>query len=90
MDYQEGTPDSWDDINLSVEGEGSSVALVGPCPRCAHSIRKSLRELLGAALTTEEQRTYIVRLKCNCSSSHPGAPSGSRGCGAEGGLEVEI
>src|SRR5215213_2038043 len=75
LNYEEGTPDNWDEINMSAERDGSSITLTGLCPRCSHSVQRSLRELIGAALSGGQSR-YIVRLKCNCAAPHPGGPPG--------------
>jgi hypothetical protein len=88
--YQEGTPANWEEgtaaFTLSQDG---GLAIVGPCPRCKELIRRPLGVDVLPAFGQAQSRTMKVRVVCNCATSHPGAPPGMLGCGAEGGVEIE-
>lgn len=89
MKYLYGTPDDWDAaLALSVDGSVPNLWLVGPCPRCGHTIRKDLGPVIGAGLAPGTRQT--IALRCNCDGQHEGAPAGSRGCGAYGGVGLEL
>jgi hypothetical protein len=89
MKYVAGTPDNWDKaLSLSVEGIGKDLSLVGPCPRCSHPIRKDLKAVIGAALAPGARQ--VIALRCNCDRQHEGAPPAAGGCGAFGGVALEL
>ena len=91
LPYLEGTPDQWADgvSALQPTAEGG-IALIGPCPRCTDEIRAPLDDLPLPAFSLHKQKQMVVRVVCNCGTAHPGAPSGTRGCGAEGGVTLQL
>lgn len=91
LQYLEGTPEEWDAgvAALQPAAQGG-VALVGPCPRCADAIRAPLDDLPLPAFGLHKHKQMVVRVVCNCSTAHPGAPAGVRGCGAEGGVTLQL
>jgi hypothetical protein len=94
--YQRGEPDEWRSSVAALKvreipGAGGHRAfeIAGPCPRCQHSIRKDVSYVFGPALALSGQRESVtVRVVCNCTAAHEGAPAGVAGCGAEGGVEL--
>ncbi|MCW2685888.1 MAG: hypothetical protein JWR37_778 [Mycobacterium sp.] len=90
ISYQAGTPANWEEgvAAFTINNDGG-LAIVGPCPRCNERIRQPLGNELLPAFGTAQPQKVKVRVVCNCGTSHPGAPPEARGCGAEGGVEIE-
>ena len=95
--YEPGEPAEWSEGVERLEykrvagAQGREVhEIVGPCPRCKHELRKDISDVVGPALTLAGAENLIVRVVCNCTSPHEGAPTGTTGCGAEGGVELEF
>ena len=70
----------------------------GKCPRCGHRMTKdvtvdpkNLKETFrdtGGKLTKDDDPYDHYFLVCNCVHFHEGAPTGTSGCGAQGGARV--
>lgn len=98
LKYEKGEPAEWRDgiENLQLEvrqapgsGNNRTYDIVGPCPRCKHQLRKNIDYIVGPALALSSLEELVVRVVCNCTSAHEGAPEGTSGCGAEGAIKLE-
>lgn len=90
--------------NFSVEVNEEAVALQGTCRRCGHQIDdfipldldfarrfpKGEAEIVKEPLDPELRVRIPTVLACNCGASHAGRAEGDLGCGAYGGLIVEL
>jgi hypothetical protein len=90
--YESATPQGWDTAVTALIGarDELGVALVGPCPRCGHTIRVRLDDIELPAYSLKRQGLHTVPAVCNCSVRHPGADPDTIGCGAYGGIVVEF
>lgn len=90
--YQSGTPPQWEEgvASLTIAGEETDLAIVGPCPRCHHSISKNVASFLAPALGKTDTDTVEIRIRCNCIEGHEGSPDDAHGCGAEGTVKVRL
>lgn len=73
-----------------------AAAVFGACPRCEDPLSFSLP--LSAVITgsgvlghdeTRPGTTHPVDVTCGCETTHPGAPSGVKGCGIVFRVEVK-
>jgi hypothetical protein len=88
--YEEGVPENWTAglDGLSVQKEGEIPVILGPCPRCGDKLRRSFEEQKVRA--ANPRQTVRVILRCNCSVDHEGRPPGKEGCGAFGGVQIQL
>jgi hypothetical protein len=87
--YLAATPKNWDESlnSFRVDEDPAGYALRGTCPRCRHEISKPLRDTVVAAFNGR-QSGQTFKVTCNCTEGHDGAPAGTAGCGAFGGVHV--
>ena len=97
LDYASGTPPEWDAgaeafelVETPRPGSSPKYELVGPCPRCGHTLAKDVTVYVGPALAATTSQDIVVRVVCNCLDGHPKTPEGTTGCGAEGGVRLEF
>lgn len=92
--YQPGEPADWKakvgKLQLQESGGSSSRnrrrELVGPCPRCGHEIMADVSVISGPTMEAPGRET--IKVVCNCTSFHEGAPAGTSGCGASGWVDI--
>jgi hypothetical protein len=77
--YSEVQVEGWDRL------ERKGDALVGECPRCGHSVSKSLKD--GPIATAVPEKVTVI---CNCHQEHKGMTDKAEGCGAYGGKMVTL
>lgn len=91
--YLVGTPPQWATgvSRFAISGADPKYELVGPCPRCEHTLSKDVSNyVLAPAYGGGSASDVVIRVKCNCDQPHEGQPDGVRGCGAEGTVEVAL